>query len=117
MPGPIFGTPQQSSFSLYARHLDQFALPEPSRQPLTIDIPYDLLGVFIRSYEEGRGLPRIPVYALAEIGLSDRPPDVHVARGTLDFRLQYPLGLLGTDHIDTRPSTSPCSAAVRCVTR
>lgn len=65
---------------------------------LKTELPLDLLGVFVRHYDTGDALPRVPLFAVAQIGvLSGLPePDAEAVAPPL---VNYPLGLLGTDHV------------------
>jgi hypothetical protein len=74
------------------------SLAQPPVAPICV-IPYDQLGIFARSYETSAPLARMPIYALAEIGVLPVPTPAPNAAAPTEPLVYYPLGLLGTNHI------------------
>lgn len=64
------------------------------RTRVTLDVPFEQLSVFARSYESSSALVAMPVYAIAVLA--------EATDGELDGTeplVEVPLGLLGTDHV------------------
>jgi hypothetical protein len=101
----------ETAFSRFAIPVAEAeTLPEPTEA--TVAFPYRQLSVFVRRYETGGPLERVPLYAVAEIALlepqaaNDGGRDVErliLAGLPISARqlasLTYSLGLLATDHV------------------
>ena len=100
-PVPPFVAPLEvarSKFTTWANLLlpDEITDTITAPPPVIVDLPYELLGIFVRRHESSELLARVPLYALAEIEiLRDFPPGLEEPRPLVEV----PLGLLGTDHV------------------
>lgn len=66
-----------------------------------VDVPWERLSIFTRHMDSAAPIPRVPVFALAEFGLtsaSSAALDDSEAEARIAFP-KLPLGVVGTDHV------------------
>jgi hypothetical protein len=71
--------------------------PIPGVTPVTIDVEFDQLSVFSRSYESSEPLIGVPLYAIATLG-APVPENAQPAAGAPDLLVHIPLGLVASNH-------------------
>lgn len=64
-----------------------------------LDIPYELLGVFVRHIDTAQPVTRVPLFGIAHFDLTtESGRAAGIPPGSLAFRV-LPLGVVGTDHV------------------
>jgi hypothetical protein len=83
--------------SNFMRRLIQpsFGATTVAELPIVSELPLDLLSVFVYGHEKSAPLTRVPLYAVAEVGIVRNIPSEN--QGVPSMRV--PLGMIGTDHI------------------
>lgn len=99
----------KTEVSAFSRRLTdvRLALQGGSLAKARLEMPLEMLGIFVRGYEDGAPIKDLAIYVIAEMGFAHHRGVEAVSPQGLP-RMSIPLGLLGTDHVgycsfDLRP--------------